>query len=323
MAQLSQKLVHKSLGEVNVTRTDNGTLKIKTTVLMRPSGVENSQTGLALDGSFSMQEMYGHSEDVLMDSIFADDDAAPAFNAVQPVARKIAAYLSNFDSDGGTSTIYFACGKQGAELEIIGDLTADNAKTTAIEGPKKWGTGTRIVPAMQHFLHLYENSPWLMALIITDGLIDDLEEAKALSQMICEDMRDGKRGFTKFVVIGLGKDFKDANSPACKALESLDDLDEDPIYGVDGQDLWDYKIAQDMTSLDQIFAEVVSEHTIIARSAQVTDSFGMPVTPEGDYNYSDGLPALLRFTMPANSTSFTITLPNGKQLVQDISGINA
>ena len=67
-------------------------------------------------------------------------------------------------------------------------------------------------------------------------------------------------------------------------------------------------------------AEVVTENTIIARSAQVTDSFGKPVVPEGDQNYSDGLPALLRFTMPANSTSFTITLSNGAKVEQDITG---
>lgn len=320
MAQLKQSLVNKSLGEVNVSQLEDGRVGIKATILMRPNGIENAQTGLALDGSFSMQDMYGHSNDVLQDSIFAMDDPVPAVNSVQPVARKIAAYLANFDSDGGTSTIYFACGKLGAELEEIGDLTEETAPTATISGPKKWGTGTRIVPAMQHFLSLYENSPWLLALIVTDGLIDDLEEAKALSQIICEDMRDGKRGFTKFVVIGLGKDFSEVGSPARLALEALDDLDEDPIYGVPGQDLWDHKLAKDMTSLDQIFAEVVSENTIIARSAQVTDSFGLPVQVEGGGSYTDGLPALLRFSMTAGSTSFTITLPNGKQLVQDISG---
>lgn len=320
MAQLKQTKVNANLGEVNIKTLAGGRLGIKATILMKPNNIEHAQTGLAIDGSKSMQDIFGFEDNCLAGSIFGGD---PKPNLVQPVARKIVAYLANFDSDGGTETIYFACDKLGKKIERIGDITEEDAASTDFSGPQKWGSGTCIVPAMQHFLNLYENSPWLLGLIITDGLIDDLEEAKALSQMICEDMRDGKRGFTKFVIIGLGNDFSETHSKARLALEELDDLDEDPIYGVAGQDLWDHKIAKDMTSLNQIFAEVVTENTIIARSAQVTDSFGMPVTPEGDYNYSDGLPALLRFTMPANSTSFTITLPNGKQLVQDISGINA
>ena len=316
MAQLKQSLVHKNLGEVNVKQLPDGRLSIKATILMKPNNIENAQTGLAIDGSRSMQDIFGFSDNII-GGIFAPEAGRP--NLVQPVARKIAAYLANFDSDGGTETIYFACGRFGKQVERIGDISEEEAPTTTFEGPQKWGTGTCIVPAMQHFLTLYENSPWLMALIITDGLIDDLDEAKALSQIICEDMRDGKRGFTKFVVIGLGNDFNETNSKARQALEELDDLDEDPVYGVEGQDLWDHKIAKDMTSLNQIFAEVVTENTIIARSAEITDSFGIPVTPEGELSYGDGLPALLRFTMTPGSTSFTITLPNGAQLVQDIS----
>ena len=71
MAQLKQSLVNKSLGEVNVSQLADGRVGIKATILMRPNGIENAQTGLALDGSFSMQDMYGHSNDVLQDSIFA------------------------------------------------------------------------------------------------------------------------------------------------------------------------------------------------------------------------------------------------------------
>ena len=103
------------------------------------------------------------------------------------------------------------------------------------------------------------------------------------------------------------------------AFGKLDDLDEDPEYGVPGQDLWDHKIALNIQSLDEMFAEVVSENTIVCKSAQVLDSNGDPVKPLSEISYSDGLPSLLRFTMPANSTSFTLRLPNGNTVTQGIT----
>jgi len=315
MAQLSSSQINKVFGEVNTTPLPNGRIAVKATILVRPKQVEHAQTGLAIDGSKSMQEEYGCSD-------FFDDDNPFAGlggnNNVEPYARQMASFLSTFDSDGGTETIYFACGKFGKEIEPIGDLTAETAPLTPIPGPKNWGTGTCIVPAMQHFLKLYENSPWLLAVIITDGLINDLEEAKVLSNLICLEMSAGIRGFTKFVIVGIGPEFNKEDSPARKALETLDDLDDDPVYGVPGQDLWDHKVAKDMRSLNQIFAEVVSVNTIISPTAVVLDSFGTPVEPENGVEYERGLPALLTFTMPANSTGFSILLPNGNVIQQNI-----
>ena len=312
MAQLHSNKVVPPFAEVNVWKNEDGTLRVKATLLMRPS-VENAQTGLAIDGSRSMSDLFGHSD---LPGGFFDD---PKPNYVQKVSCKIAEYLSNFDGDGQTTVIYFACGLGGKDIQEFGEMDAEGARGQKFEWPKNPGTGTCLVPAINYFLDHFKDAPWMICLFITDGLIDDLEETKALSKQICEDMASGKRGFTKFTIIGLGRDFASSDTRASKALAELDDLDDDPVYGVPGQDLWDHKLAQDIQTLDVIFAEVVSEHAIVCPSAEVLDEQGKSVHPEGGASYSDGLPSLLRFTMDGSSRRFTLRLPNGKTVTQDIS----
>lgn len=315
MAQLHSNKVVPPFAEVDVWKNADGTLRVKATLMMRPT-VENAQTGLAIDGSNSMADMFGHS-----DLVPGDFFGSSKPNHVQPVSRKIAEYLANFDSDGETTVIYFACGKFGKKLQVIGELNAERAMEQEFSWPEDPGTGTCLVPAINYFLDHFKNAPWLICLFITDGIIDDLEETKALSKQICEDMASGKRGFTKFVIIGLGKSFSSPETRASKTLEELDDLDDDPVYGVEGQDLWDHKLAPEIKTLDVIFAEVVSEQAIVCPSAEILDDKGNSVRPEGGGSYSDGLPSLLRFTMDGSSKSFTLRLPNGKTVTQDISSV--
>ena len=311
MAQLSSNLVEKPFAEVDAWVLDDGTIRVKATILMKPD-VENAQTGLAIDASKSMAKLFGTPGNAFF-------PGTP--NLVEPVARKITEYLANFDSDGETTVIYYSCGKFGAVTHEIGEIDADRAKTLLFQKPADLGTGTQIVPAINYFLNHFSKNTWLICLFITDGLIDDLEEAKKISKQICEEMAAGQRGFTKFVIIGLGEEFADTESAASKALEELDDLDDDPVYGVEGQDLWDHKLAMDMQSLDEIFAEVVDENAVLCTGARVIDSSGNDVKTESGDSYSDGLPALLRFTMPAGSHSFTLCLPTGVEVTQDISSV--
>lgn len=95
-----------------------------------------------------------------------------------------------------------------------------------------------------------------------------------------------------------------------EGAELLDPLDN-PI------DLWDHKLASEMKSLHEIFAEVVSEQVTVAEWGRVTDGAGRRVQ-----DYTDGLPARLRFRLPRGATAFTLTFPGG-EVTQDISeGLN-
>jgi hypothetical protein len=67
-----------------------------------------------------------------------------------------------------------------------------------------------------------------------------------------------------------------------------------------------------MRRVEEIFAEVVTADTIVTSSGRVLDSRCCVVK-----EYRDGLPALLRFPLPAGSTAFTLEFPGGR-VTQDL-----
>jgi hypothetical protein len=309
MSQLDSTKTVEPFGEVNVFHEADGKLRIKATILMRPQ-VEGAQTGLAIDGSNSMNQMFGASGAV--SALFA----SASNNIVQPVARLMAEYLANFDSDGNTTVIYWACGIGGGDIEELGDMNASQARTHNFVQPKSPGTGTKLLPAIRYFTETkFPNAPWGIYVFITDGAIEDLDAVKQYSLSIGREISQGKREFTKFVLIGLGPHVNEDQ------MEELDDMDMEGLKDPKGDDidLWDHKLASTMNKLEEIFAEVVSSEMILAPSASITDSAGNPVKPIGRSSYADGLPALLEFTMPGTSSSFKITLPDSKEIIQPIA----
>jgi hypothetical protein len=346
MAQLSS--VVEPYGEVNVFAEADGSIRVNATILMKPD-VEGAQTGLAIDGSRSMADNFGGQ--VAVSSLFGSKS-----NLVQPVARTMADYLANFDSDGETSVIYWACGNFGKEIEILGDMDSQTALAADFATPSNMGTGTKLMPAIKYYTEdRFPKCPWGIYLFVTDGLIEDIDEVKAYTDQLCKQIASSERGFTKLVLIGLGQDFfykhettgerlnptqaesrlveldNDSSwekSSAWQVLEDLDDLHDEggefePVIGPDGEsiDIWDYKLASSMNSLEEIFAEVVSRNMIIAPSAEIIDSNGAPAKPIGRDSYMDGLPALLDFHLSAGSTSFTLRLPNGNEIIQPIGDV--
>src|SRR5579884_3292877 len=123
MSQL--KHVVDPFGEVNVHPAAGGKVRVVATILMEPHK-EGAQTGIALDGSGSMAKLYGVADGSrVLSPIFG---TPKLYNEVAPVAQKICAYLARrIDADGGTTCIYWAVGPGGSEVEVIGDLTADQA----------------------------------------------------------------------------------------------------------------------------------------------------------------------------------------------------
>jgi hypothetical protein len=87
------------------------------------------------------------------------------------------------------------------------------------------------------------------------------------------------------------------------------------IKDPDGNDiaLWDHKLAGEMQKVEEIFAYVVSENSLIASNGRILNP-AVNVAKE----YTDGLPALLRFLLSAESTSFSLEFPVGS-VTQDIT----
>lgn len=307
MAQLTKCV--EPFGEVNAFKQKDGSIDIVATILMVPD-IEGASTGLALDASASMKKMYGVSG--MVSPLFAQAAGVP--NVVEPVARTMAAYLANFAAQGQVNMIYWACGPDGSKVEEIGTFPQDHVRSLAITGPKKeaWGKGTRLLPPLRYFAETaFSNAPWAIAVFVTDGILDDLEEVKQYTVQLAKQIAERKRNFIKLVLIGVGEAVDEGQ------MEQLDDLpDEIEMKDAEGNDidLWDHKLASEMQKIEEIFAEVVSEDVIVAGSGRILDSSGREVRA-----FNDGLPALLKFKLPKGSDAFTLEFPGGK-ITQSIAG---
>src|SRR5205085_7267748 len=176
------------------------------TILMEPRR-EGTQTGIALDGSGSMAKLYGvegESGGGFWAALFGRKKSE-AKNEITPVAQKICAYLARkLDADGGTTCIYWATGPGGSQIEVVGDLTADQAEKHFFGEPRNFGTGTQLLPAVQYFVERFKDAPWGFYVFITDGELHDLEAVKDYSRRLAKDVAAGRRKPLKFVLIGVG-----------------------------------------------------------------------------------------------------------------------
>jgi hypothetical protein len=298
MAQL--KKVVEPFGEVNVYPS-GGRTRVVATILMEPNK-EGAQTGIALDGSGSMAKLYGADGGArVLSSLFAQPKSE---NVVTPVAQRLCSYLARrIDADGGTTCIYWATGPGGGQIEVVGDLTADEAERHQFGPPKDFGTGTQLLPAVRYFVERFRNAPWGFYVFITDGELHDLDEVLNYSRNLAREIAAGRRNPVKFVLIGIGSEINEAQ------MTELDDLDT----GTD-IDLWDHKLAAEMRVLQEIFAEVVDKHARVADHGRILDASGRVIK---DYKGA-GLPAYLEFEVPSNSAYFTLEV-NGQRVHQPLS----
>lgn len=294
-------------GEVNVYRRGDGAIDIVATILKEPE-IEGAWTGLALDASSSMRRMYGS----VMGGPFS---ASGIPNIMQPVVRTMGSFLAGYSSDGKTRLIYWSCGHDGSRTEEIGALSSDELRDVPINGPRRcpWGRCTQLLPALRHFVdQAHDENRFGIYVILTDGRIDDIEAVKQYSLDLGAQIAAGRRSAIKFILIGLGQDID------VSQMEELDDLFEgtglEDHCGVQ-IDLWDHKLASDMRNLHDIFAEAVSADIVIANRGRILDQSGQII-----HEYSVGLPALLRFTLPAGTTAFTLECP-GYQVTQDLTEV--
>lgn len=307
MVQLPSTKVVDPFGEVNVYPQGNKT-RVTATILMTPA-IEGASTGLAIDGSASMQKLFGSRA---ISKLFA----ASGTNLVEPVAKTLADFLANFDSQARTKVIYWACGAGGGQVEEKGDFSAANAEKFSFGPPVNFGTGTRLVPALRYFTQKqFPSSAWSIFVFITDGVLDDFDEVKSYTLQLAREIAAGKRGFLKLVLIGIGEAIDEAQ------LDALDNLDYQGICDSEGYaiDLWDHKLASEMQKIEEIFAEVVTRDVIVAPSAQILDDKRRPVSPIGVQSYNDGLPAFLEFSVPSGTQSFELVLPDGTRVTQPLS----
>lgn len=323
------------LGKVRVRRCP-GRVRVWLSVLAEPRGAEAErwQTGVALDASGSMREGYGRVylgrvPDEARRGYAAkgwvecreqdgrgywfyhraalEDAVARGFvrfspNRVEPVARRFIHYLAReLDSRGGTSVIYWG-GGGGDGVEPLGDVTAGQALTLSVGGPRgDFGDRTRLAPALRYFTSRSEAAPRSMFVFLTDGRIDDLGEVKAETVALARRIAEGRRNLVKCVLIGVGPGIDEAQ------LCELDDLDT----GTD-VDVWDHKVADEMRFVVEIFAELAGTDRPVAPSGAVYDGRGVCV-----WRTTDGVPARLAFDLPADADAFELQI-HGRRIRQSV-----
>jgi hypothetical protein len=301
MAQL--KKIVEPFGEVNVHPAAGGKVRVVATILMEPNK-EGAQTGIALDGSGSMAGLYGVEEGGggFFASLFGFKKQPQ--NEVTPVAQKVCSYLARkIDADGGTTCIYWATGSGGSQIEVIGDLTADQAERHIFGPPREFGSGTQLLPAVRYFVDRFNTAPWGFYVFITDGELHDLEAVKRYSTDLARNVAAKRRNPLKFVLIGIGQSVNE------QQMEELDDLDTGTEV-----DLWDHKLAAEMRLLQDIFAEVVDKNARISDNGRILDPHGRVIK-----DYSDtGMSAYLEFEMPSGAEYFTLEV-NGNKIHQGLS----
>jgi hypothetical protein len=286
------KYVVDPFGEVNVYPERAGKVRVTATILMEPHR-EGTQTGIAIDGSGSMANLFGVRAGGALSPIFLKRD--PLQNVVSPVAQALCAHLArHLDADGGTTCIYWATGQGGSQVEVVADFTAEQAEKHVFGPPRLFGAGTQLLPAVKYFVQRFADAPWGFYVFITDGELHDLEAVKTYTRQLAQEISAGKRRPLKFVLIGVGPDVNE------KQMEILDDLDT----GTD-IDLWDHKLASEMRAVQQIFAEVVDKNARVAEKGKILDPDGRVVK-----DYSDtGVTGFLEFEIASNAAYFTLEVP--------------
>jgi hypothetical protein len=296
METLAPSQVIYPFGKINIWRQTDGSKKVRAYIIVeRP--FEGAKTGIAIDGSASLRPSYGYPGGLF--GVFSNKTSGQ--NLVSTQAQKMAAYLARtLDVDSTTSSIYWATGSGQDGIEPIGDFNETQASLYDFKGPQRFGARTRLTPALKYFVQRFKSSKWGMFIFITDGIIDDLNEVKDYTTQLAKEIEAKTRNPLKLILIGVGPDVEE------KQMTELDDLDTGTSI-----DLWDHKIASEMSQLAEIFTEVVDEKIVLSENGLVRDSKGGLV-----HDFRDtGLSALMEFTLPSNACD-AFTLELGGQIIR-------
>lgn len=257
-------------------------------------GEGDSRVCIALDSSVSIKEMFGVGSVGMF---------SPKPNYIEMVTRSVGKILMQVSSEELMPVFYWALGRKGEGLELAGQFSADEIEHAEIKGPKveKWGRGTKLLPSLRYICEtISQDMNFTMAVIITDGFIEDEDEAIQYCMEIGREIQSGARETLKLVLIGIG------NEVNAEQLERFDDMFEGTELE-DDVDLFSSGIAASIQDegeiLDILFGELMTEDVIVAPSGRILDEWGNMVA-----NYTDGLPGKIRFTLPKGATYFSLEI---------------
>ncbi|MBF0501189.1 MAG: hypothetical protein HQM09_13710 [Candidatus Riflebacteria bacterium] len=224
-------------------------------------------------------------------------------NEIEPKAREIIDFLgTHIDARKSCNLMYWGCEKKPGWVDT-GEIKIEDCNRVTISGPDTFGTDSRLLPILKYLVGRLSVVKRSMVVILTDGLFSDAEDVKTYCSNLAILIKAKERNFMKLVLIGIGKNIDK------KAMASFNDMKIGPTT-----ELWDCRMAEDISEMSEIFVGDISDEKILAPRAVVFDSKGNVVK-----EFPDGLPAKGSFRMPIEETSFTFQIfPSNKKIQQSL-----
>jgi hypothetical protein len=294
--------------EIHAKDTSEG-LQLELTFALDPT-IEKLAAAFYMDGSGSMQQMgaYGRTEGGFF-GLFGTPR-----NPVQEAMRIMVPYMAKKDANGQCRVAYWATGEGGTQVEVISELSAEQAGSTEFKGPRTYGGGTNLLPAVRDFVAYInacrdrgEDIKACIAAIVTDGEIHDLPDCVAYTATLARAVEDRKFPRTNLVIVGVGKEIDE---------QQLEQLEEATPAWYSGRDIWCHAEADSVADLPELVAHLLDANIpAFWGGANVKDAQGNTVLM-----LDDMVPAVIEFTLPRGSRSFTLEA-GGRRFVQDLSGL--
>jgi hypothetical protein len=276
-------------------------------VLLHDPTVEGLDMAIYMDASGSMKEEYEYTRPSR--SFLEWLRGAPQkeeSNQVEPQVQWMLEYLATKDRNGLLRVAYWACGANGKDVEVVGELKGVDVKNYKFPGAKRLGNYTHLAPALKDYVrYLKEQIPQGAkrgcAVVVTDGKLHDPEEVEAFSAEVAKEIRAGRLPRLNFVLVGVGDNIDE---------EQLEHIAHIEYPGVGH--LWCHRIAKEITQVAELVAVLVDETMTVAAGGTIYDDKGKILK-----SYEGRLPAVLEFDVPEGAKSFTLEV-NGQRYTQPL-----
>jgi hypothetical protein len=276
-------------------------------ILLHDPTVEGLDVAIYMDGSGSMEEEYKERKKPqgLLAWLFGKP-AEVLPNQVEPQVQWMLEYLATKDRNGLLRVAYWACGMNGDEVEVLGELKGVDVKQYKFPGPRQMGRGTYLEPALKDYVaYLRSQIPHGArrgcGVFVTDGVIHDAERVKSFSHNVARDIASGKLPRMNFVLVGVGDGVDE---------EQMEEICHVEYRGVGH--LWCHRVAEEIQQVAELVAVLVDETMTVAAGGTIYDDRGNILRI-----YESRLPAVLEFQVPEGCKSFTLEVA-GQRYTQPI-----
>ncbi|HEX5083327.1 MAG TPA: VWA domain-containing protein [Blastocatellia bacterium] len=280
--------------------------RVRATLLHDPT-VEGLEMAIYMDGSGSMQEEYQtQTKPRTLGQWWRGEPATELPNQVEPQVQWMLEYLATKDRNGVLRVAYWACGKSGGNVEVVGDLNGVHARSYKFPGPRIMGSATYLAPAMRDYIkylkqQIKQGARRGCAVFVTDGELHDADAVKSLSRELAREIASGRLPRLNFILVGVGDAVNE---------EQMEEICHEEYPGVGH--LWCHRIAEEINQVAELVAVLVDETMTVAAGGTIYDDRGNVVKL-----YEARLPAVLEFDLPEGATSFTLEV-GGRRFTQPL-----